>query len=302
MAKFRGAYTALITPMRDDEVDDEALRELVEAQITAGIDGLVPCGTTGEAATLSLAEQLHVIDVVVQATRGRVPVLAGAGSNNTRTAIDTTRACHELGVDGTLQVTPYYSKPPRAGLLAHFRAIADAAPLPIVLYNIPGRTASDMNAELVAELAEHPRIVGIKEATGDMARASRVRELCGPDFDLLSGDDFSLLPFLAAGGDGVISVVSNVIPGTIADLCRAARDGDWHEAQRLHTLHLPLTRALFTTANPIPVKAAMAMLGRCQDDVRLPLLALDADAPERAPLRAALNKLDQLLGHPGEER
>lgn len=301
MAKFRGAYTALITPMRGDEVDDEALRQLVEAQITAGIDGLVPCGTTGEAATLSLAEQLHVIDIVVKAARGRVPVLAGAGSNNTRTAIDTTRACFELGVDGTLQVTPYYSKPPRAGLLAHFRAIADAAPLPIVLYNIPGRTASDMDAELVACLAEHPRIVGIKEATGDMARAAQVRELCGPDFDLLSGDDFSLLPFLAAGGDGVISVVSNVIPGTIADLCRAARDGDWHGAQRLHTLHLPLTRALFTTANPIPVKAAMAMLGRCQDDVRLPLLPLDADAPERAPLRAALHNLDQ-LGHLGEER
>ncbi|MCL4170685.1 UNVERIFIED_CONTAM: hypothetical protein GTU68_066684, partial [Idotea baltica] len=239
-------------------------------------------------------EQLHVIDIVVKTTRGRVPVLAGAGSNNTRVAVDTTRACHELGVDGTLQVTPYYSKPPRAGIVAHFRAIADAAPLPVILYNIPGRTASDMDARLVAQLAEHPRIVGIKEATGDMTRAAELRERCGPDFDLLSGDDFSLLPFLAAGGDGVISVVSNIIPGTIADLCRAARDGDWHESQRLHTLHLPLTRALFTTANPIPAKAAMEMLGRCKGDVRLPLLPLDADAPQRGPLRDALKNLKTL--------
>ncbi|HFE43924.1 MAG TPA: 4-hydroxy-tetrahydrodipicolinate synthase [Nannocystis exedens] len=291
MGKFRGAFTALVTPMRGGEVDDAALCELVEAQITAGIDGLVPCGTTGESATLSLAEQLHVIDTVVKTTRGRVPVLAGAGSNNTQTAIDTTRACHELGVDGTLQVTPYYSKPPPAGLLAHFRAIADAAPLPVVLYNVPGRTASDLSAKLVAELAKHPRIVGIKEATGDMGRASEIRELCGHDFDLLSGDDFSLLPFLAGGGDGVVSVVSNVLPGTIADLCRAARDDDWHRAKHLHRLHLPLTRALFAAPNPIPVKAAMALRGHCTADVRLPLVPLQDDSPEMSALRVVLDTL-----------
>ncbi|MEZ4385875.1 MAG: 4-hydroxy-tetrahydrodipicolinate synthase [Nannocystaceae bacterium] len=293
MATFRGAFTALITPMRDGEIDDAALHDLVEAQIAAGIDGLVPCGTTGEAATLSIPEHLHVVDTVVKAVRGRVPVLAGAGSNNTRQAIDTSKACFELGADGTLHVTPYYNKPPQSGLLAHFRAIADATPLPVILYNVPGRTACDLKPETVAALARHERIVGIKEATGDMARASRIRELCGPDFDLLSGDDFSLLPFLAAGGDGVISVVSNVIPKTIADLCKAAREGRLADALKLHNVQLPLTRALFLAPNPMPVKAAMAMLGRCRGDVRLPLLSLDPDSPEGRALSEALKNLGE---------
>ncbi|MCA9663288.1 MAG: 4-hydroxy-tetrahydrodipicolinate synthase [Myxococcales bacterium] len=293
MATFRGAFTALITPMRDGEIDDAALHDLVEAQIAAGIDGLVPCGTTGEAATLSIPEHLHVVDTVVKAVRGRVPVLAGAGSNNTRQAIDTSKACFELGADGTLHVTPYYNKPPQSGLLAHFRAIADATPLPIILYNVPGRTACDLKPETVAALARHERIVGIKEATGDMARASRIREMCGPDFDLLSGDDFSLLPFLAAGGDGVISVVSNVIPRTVTDLCKAAREGRLADALKLHNVQLPLTRALFLAPNPMPVKAAMAMLGRCRDDVRLPLHSLDPDSPEGRALSEALKNLGE---------
>lgn len=280
MTKFRGAFTAIVTPMRGDEIDDPALVDLVEEQIAGGVSGIVPCGTTGEATTLSVTEHLHVVRVVVQAVRGRVPVIAGAGANCTREAIELAQACRELGADATLQVAPYYIKPTQEGLIAHFTAIADAVPLPLVVYNVPSRTACDIKAETVAVLARHPQIVAIKEATGDMTRASRVRELCGPDFSLLSGDDFTLLPFLAVGGDGVISVTGNVIPQVFADLCRAAHEGRWADARALHELQLPLTRALFTVSNPIPVKAAMAMRGRCRPEMRLPLQPLDPEGPE----------------------
>ncbi|HRI10813.1 MAG TPA: 4-hydroxy-tetrahydrodipicolinate synthase [Nannocystaceae bacterium] len=291
MSSFNGVLTALITPMRDGAIDDAALIDLVERQIAGGIDGLVPCGTTGEATTLSLAEHVHVVRTVKAAARGRVPVVAGAGANDTRKAIELTRACHEVGVDAVLHVTPYYNKPPQAGLVAHFTAIAHSAPVPVLLYNVPGRTGVDMSAETVAKLAQVPGIVGIKEATGDMHRASRIRELCGDRFALLSGDDFTILPFLAVGGHGVISVVSNVLPGVIADLCRSAREGHWERARALHERQLPLTRALFTVANPIPVKAAMAMLGRCTPEIRLPLVPLDPQSPEGKALAAELGKL-----------
>jgi len=291
MASFSGAITALVTPMRDGAVDDPALIASVEAQIDAGIDGLVPCGTTGEATTLSAAEHVHVVAKVVKAARGRVPVIAGAGSNDTRRAIELSRACHEAGADALLHVTPFYNKPPQAGLIAHFSAIADATPLPVILYNVPGRTAVDLLPETVATLAAHPRIVGIKEATGDLHRASQIRERCGPGFALLSGDDFTILPFLAIGGHGVISVVSNVVPGLIAELCRAARDGAWERARQLHERHLPLTRALFRRANPIPVKAAAAMLGRCGPELRLPLLPLEPESADGQALAAALREL-----------
>ena len=291
MATFRGAITALITPMRDGEVDEPALAELVESQIAGGIDGLVPCGTTGEAATLSVAEHLRVVRVVKEAARGRVPVIAGAGANDTRKAVELTRACHELGVDAVLHVTPYYNKPTQAGLIAHFSAVAQAAPVPVLVYNVPGRTGVDMSAATVGKLAAVPGIVGVKEATGDLHRAAQIRELCGPDFALLSGDDFTILPFLAVGGDGVISVVSNVIPGVIADLCRAAAAAVWERARDLHQRQLPLTRALFLQSNPIPVKAAMALLGRCGPELRLPLLPLDPDAPEGRALAAELDRL-----------
>lgn len=306
MSKFRGAFTAIVTPMRGDEIDEAALVDLVEEQIAGGVSGVVPCGTTGEATTLSVAEHLHVVRVVVRAVRGRVPVIAGAGSNCTREAIELTEACRELGADATLQVAPYYIKPTQEGLVAHFTAIADAVPLPMVVYNVPGRTACDIKAETVARLARHPNIVAIKEATGDMIRASRVRELCGPDFSLLSGDDFTLLPFLAVGGDGVISVTGNVIPRVFAELCRAAREGRWADARALHELHLPLTRALFTVANPIPVKAAMAMLGRCGPDMRLPLLSLDPDSPEGRQvaevLRETLSKISAESSSPSSSK
>jgi 4-hydroxy-tetrahydrodipicolinate synthase len=289
---FRGAYTALVTPMRDGRVDDAALERLVDAQIEGGIHGLVPCGTTGESYALSHAEHVHVVEVVVRAARGRVPILAGAGSNSTKEAIELARACKELGVAGTLQITPYYNKPTQAGLIAHFSAIASGAGLPMVLYNVPGRTCVDLEPATLAELCKNGLVVGVKEATADMDRAARIRELCGDDFDLLSGDDFSLLGFLAMGGNGVISVGSNVVPSIFSELCDCAARGDFETARRLHYRHLPLTRALFSTTSPIPVKAAMAMLGRIAPEIRLPLVAMGESDPAFGELRRALQNLE----------
>jgi 4-hydroxy-tetrahydrodipicolinate synthase len=289
---FRGAYTALITPFRQGEVDEAALRRLVEAQIAAGIDGLVPVGTTGESPTLTHPEHIRVIEIVADAAAGRVPVVAGAGSNCTSTAIEFSRECKRIGVAGTLQITPYYNKPTQDGLYAHFVAIAEASGLPTVVYNVPGRTSSDLLPDTVARLARHELVVGIKEATADMVRASELRELCGPSFDLLSGDDATLLPFLAVGGDGVISVGSNVAPQLFVRLCSAARAGRWDEARDLHYRHLPLTRALFCVANPIPVKTAMAKLGKCAPEIRPPLQLLADDSPQLAELEAQLRNLE----------
>ncbi|RMG95014.1 MAG: 4-hydroxy-tetrahydrodipicolinate synthase [Deltaproteobacteria bacterium] len=288
---FTGALTAIVTPFSNGRIDEDALRRLVETQIQAGIDGLVPCGTTGESPTLSHAEHAEVVAKVVEATKGRVPVLAGAGSNCTREAIDLARACREAGASGTLQITPYYNKPTQEGLVAHFTAIADAVDLPMVLYNVPGRTGVDLRPETVARLARHPNIVGIKEATGDMTRVPELRRSCGPDFSILSGDDATVLPLLACGGDGVISVTANVVPGRMARLCAAARRGDLETARRLHDEHLPLTRALFAVTNPVPVKAVLAMLGRIEDELRLPLVPLDEDHPVRSRLRELVVEL-----------
>ncbi len=291
---FQGAYTALVTPMKKGRVDDEALTRLVETQIEGGIDGLVPCGTTGESATLSHAEHVHVVEVVMRAARGRVPILAGAGSNSTREAIELTRACKELGVSGTLQITPYYNRPPQDGLVSHFRAIADAVPLPMVLYNVPSRTGIDMLADAVAACASHPQIVGIKEATGDMHRVAEIREQCGPDFDILSGDDFSVLGLLAVGGNGVISVITNILPGVLAQMCKAVREGDLAKAQALNHEHLPLTRLLFADSNPIPTKACLHMMGVCENENRSPLRDLDMQGELAASLRAQLTAMKLL--------
>lgn len=290
--KFEGAYTALVTPMRGDGIDVEALERLVEQQIAGGIHGLVPCGTTGESPTLSHAEHLQVVEIVIKAARGRVPVLAGAGSNSTQEACDLARACRDLGADGTLQITPYYNKPTQAGLVAHFTAIAEASGLPMVLYNVPSRTCCDLDPTTLAKLSQNPLVVGVKEATGDMTRAARIRELCGEGFALLSGDDFTVLPFLAVGGNGVISVGSNLFPSLFSRLCRAAAEGRWDEARALHYRQLPLSRALFSVTSPEPVKAAMAMLGRCEPTIRLPLLPLPEDHPTRAELRRVLDTLE----------
>ena len=294
---FRGAYTALVTPLRHDRpdsLDEPAIVRLAEQQIAAGIDGLVPCGTTGEASTLSLREHLRVVELTVQASAGRVPVLAGAASNATQAAIELARACKRAGAAGTLQVTPYYNRPTQAGLVAHFVAIAEASDLPVVVYNVPGRTGVDLLPETVATLARHPLIVGIKDATGDMVRVARIRELLGEahaDFDLLSGDDFTVLPFLALGGHGVISVTSNVAPRWISALCDAAAAGRWDEARTWHYRQLPLARALFGQPNPIPVKSALALLGRCAPDMRLPLIAIDPQSREGQTLADALQTL-----------
>lgn len=291
---FRGAFTALVTPFRDGEVDEDALVALTEAQISAGIHGLVPCGTTGESPALSHAENIRVVELVTQTNAGRVPIIAGAGSNCTKEAIELALACKELGVSATLQVTPYYNKPEQAGAIAHMTAIADATKLPVIVYNVPGRTVCDLLPETIATMAQHEHIVGVKEATASMVRAARIRELCGNDFALLSGDDFTLMPFLALGGDGVISVGSNLVPGLFARMCNAADEGRWDDARDLHYKQLPLTRALFAQSNPIVVKSAMARLGFCAPEIRLPLQILPNDGPHMAALETELRNLELL--------
>jgi len=290
---FRGAFTALVTPFRDGQIDVQALTRFIERQIAAGIHGLVACGTTGEAPTLTTQEHLEVIEITVRATRGRVPVIAGAGSNCTREAVELTQESRTLGANAVLHVTPYYNNPTQDGLVAHMLEVADVG-LPVLLYNVPGRTSVDLQAATVAKLARHPNIVGIKEATGNMERTRLIIESCGPDFDVLSGDDHTLLPLLAAGAHGVISVTSNVVPDLIAQLCTAMQEGRLHDAQELDRRLIRLTRALFTTTNPIPVKAALAAMDVIGPEVRLPLLPLASDSPNFVELRTQLVHLGLL--------
>lgn len=292
LLKLKGALTALATPMSNDTVDVPALERLVEYQIEGGIHGLVPCGTTGESATLTAKEHLLVIETVIRVTNGRVPVVAGAGSNSTHEAIDLVKECERLGADATLQITPYYNKPTQEGLVAHFEDIAKASSLPMVVYNVPSRTGCDLLPETLAILAENPKVIGVKEATGDMIRAARVRELCGDGLSLLSGDDFTILPLLSLGGDGVISVGSNVAPALFSGLCNAAAEGRWDEARRLHYRQLPLSRAMFASSNPEPLKAALTMLGIIGPQLRMPLQVLPQDHPARAQVREVLDTLE----------
>ena len=271
--RFCGAYTALVTPFRNGGIDEDAYRALIEWQIEQGIDGLVPCGTTGESAAMSHAEHEEVIRICVDQTKGRVPVLAGAGSNYTKEAISLTKFAKNVGADGALHITPYYNKPTQEGLYQHFKAIAEAVDIPLVMYNVPGRTGLNMLPATVARIARDiPGVVGIKEATANLAQFSEIIENCSPDFCVLSGDDFTILPSFAVGGCGVISVLSNVMPKETAALCKASRKGDLAEAQRLHYLMMPLCRALFVETNPIPVKTALAMMGKMECEFRLPLV------------------------------
>ena len=286
---FEGVFTALVTPFRNGAVDEAALRELVERQVAAGVDGVVPCGSTGESATLSHAEHCRVVEITVAAAGGRVQVLAGTGSNNTRESIELTRHAREAGADGALLISPYYNKPTQEGLVAHFAAIADEADLPMLVYNIPGRTASNMLPTTLARLAEIDQVVGVKEACGDIAQIAEVAALCPPDFALLSGDDALILPVICVGGHGAISTTSNVAPTEILALVRAARAGDLAEARRLHTRLLPLFDALFCETNPIPVKAALAALGLIDPEIRLPLTPLTD--PNRERLQVVLKEL-----------
>ncbi len=273
--EFRGAITALVTPFRNGEVDEEAYRSFIEWQIEQGIHGLVPCGTTGESATLSHAEHKRVIRICVEQVNGRVPVLAGAGSNNTREAIELTKSAKEAKADGALLITPYYNKPTQAGLVAHFKAIAAAVDIPFIVYNVPGRTALNLLPETLAVMQKDiPQVVGVKEATGDLNQVSRVVEFCGPDFMVLSGDDFTALPTLAIGGCGVISVVSNFVPHKMSAMCNAFFAGDLETAKTLHYEMGPLFRAAFLETNPVPTKTILDWMGRFPFETRLPLVEM----------------------------
>lgn len=277
---FRGVLTALVTPFRDGEVDEPALRDIVEWQIEAGVDGLVPCGSTGEAATLSHPEHRRVVEIVVEAARGRVPVVAGTGSNNTREAVELTEHARDAGADGALLISPYYNKPTQEGIVLHYAEIARQTHFPLIVYNIPGRTGSNLLPPTLARLAELDHVVGVKEACGDLAQIGQVIARCPADFAVLSGDDAMTLPMLALGGCGVISTSSNVAPAQLVALLRAFEAGDLSGARRLHVGLLPLFDALFCETNPIPVKAALTLLGRCGPEIRLPLTLLGEGARE----------------------
>jgi 4-hydroxy-tetrahydrodipicolinate synthase len=268
---FKGAIVAIVTPFKNGEVDEEALRELIEFQIESGTDGIVPCGTTGESATLSHEEHDRVIEIAVDAVKKRVPVIAGTGSNSTKEAIRLTRHAHEVGADGALMVTPYYNRPTQEGLYQHYKAVAEEVPIPVIPYNVPSRTGTNLLPETDARLAKISNIVGIKEASGDLKQISKVIQLCGDDFDVLSGDDFTVLPILAVGGKGVISVVSNVAPADMAGLVDAFEAGDYAKAREFHFKMWPLMEALFFETNPIPAKAALSMMGKINYELRLPL-------------------------------
>jgi 4-hydroxy-tetrahydrodipicolinate synthase len=268
---FRGAITALVTPFKNGQVDEEALRHLIEFQIANGVDGLVPCGTTGESPTLSHDEHDRVIEMTIDAAKKRVPVIAGTGSNSTAEALRLTRHAYEAGADGALIACPYYNKPTQEGLYQHFELIAKNVPIPIIPYNIPGRTGINMSPELIARLAKISNIVGIKEASGSIKQMSDVINLCGKDFAVLSGDDIFTLPLMAIGGAGVISVVSNVAPADMAGLVDVFFAGDMAGAKDLHYKMSALMDALFIEVNPVPVKAALALMGKIEYEYRLPL-------------------------------
>jgi 4-hydroxy-tetrahydrodipicolinate synthase len=290
---FEGYLTALVTPFRDGTVDEAAFRKLVAWQIAEGINGLVPCGTTGESPTLELDEHERVIEICVEAAGGKVPVVAGTGSNKTLTAIALTRHAKAAGAHAALVVTPYYNKPNQEGLYAHFMAIADAVEVPIFIYNIPGRSVVDMAVETMGKLARHPNIVGVKDATGDLSRVARQTAECGPDFIQLSGEDATTLGFLAAGGRGCISVTSNVAPRACAELGAAALANDFARARQINAGLVPLHSALFCSPSPGPAKYALDKLGLCGDDVRLPVTKPDA---------AARSRVDSAVEHAGLQR
>jgi 4-hydroxy-tetrahydrodipicolinate synthase len=278
---IEGAMTAVVTPMRDGGVDFDALGNLVEYQIEGGIDGIVAVGTTGESATLSVGEHISVVEHCAKVAAKRVPVIAGAGANATAEAIELSKASANAGADGLLHVCPYYNKPTQDGLYGHFAAIAKSTDLPIVLYNVPGRTASDLLPETVERLAQLDNVVAIKEATGSVRRATELIARCGDSITVMSGDDFTSFPLYAVGSRGVISVVSNVLPKHMGDMWDAVRDGNWDRARELHYAIQPLTELLFVESNPAPVKAALELMGRMGPELRLPLVRATDGLRER---------------------
>lgn len=272
---FTGSLVALVTPFKNGQVDYDRLAELVEFHVNSGTDGLVPCGTTGESPTLSTKEHKEVIKFVTDKASGRIPVIAGTGSNCTEEAIDMTAFAKDAGADATLQVTPYYNKPSQEGMYQHFKAIADAVDLPIILYNIPGRCVVNMEVETIVRLAAHKNIVGIKEATGKIDQASAIA-VSGCGLTILSGDDSLTLPLAAVGAQGVVSVVANIVPADVKKMTDAIAAGDFVEARKWHDKLFKLGSSLLGLAtNPVPIKAAMAMLGMCEEELRLPMVPLD---------------------------
>jgi 4-hydroxy-tetrahydrodipicolinate synthase len=291
MSKFRGAFVAIVTPFRDGRVDEQGLVDLIEFQIANSTHGIVPCGTTGESATLSHEEHHRVVELTIKTVNGRVPVLAGTGSNSTAESIELTRHAKAAGADGALMITPYYNKPSQEGLYRHFKAVAEAVAIPIILYNVPSRTSVNMLPETVARCAAIDNIVGIKEATANLQQISDVIRLCPSDFSVLSGDDFTSMPTVAIGGAGVISVTSNVAPKEMAAMMDAALAGDYARARELHHRLFPLMTAMFLDTNPVPAKAALALMGKIQSSaVRLPLYEMN---------EATLGKLKTILAAQG---
>ena len=278
---FKGAIVAIVTPFKNGRVDEDTFRELIEFQIVNGTDGIVPCGTTGESSTLSHEEHDRVIEIAIDAAGKRVPVIAGTGSNSTEEALRLTRHAYEAGADGALMVCPYYNRPTQEGLYQHFKVIAEKVPIPIIPYNIPGRTGVNMMPETVARLSGISNIVGIKEASGSLKQMQDVISLCGEMFNVLSGDDFFTLPLLLIGGKGVISVISNVVPADMAAMVDAFEAGEINRARKLHDKMVPLIDALFIETNPVPVKAALSMMGKIDYDVRLPLCKMSESNYEK---------------------
>tara|TARA_B100000686_G_scaffold349623_1_gene443456 strand:- start:1128 stop:2042 length:915 start_codon:yes stop_codon:yes gene_type:complete len=292
VAVFEGSLVAIITPFRNGRFDQGAFRTLIEFQIANGTKGIVPCGTTGESATLDHAEHEEVIGVAVDTCKGRVPVLAGTGSNSTREAIYLTQAAEKAGADGALLITPYYNKPTQEGLYEHFSSVAKETGLPIILYNVPGRTSVNMQPATVQRLAEIRNVKGIKEASGSLTQISEIISLCGDDFTLLSGDDPLLFPILAIGGKGVISVTANILPDKVAKMCVAATTGEYEIARKIHYDLMELSQAMFIETNPIPVKVALSLMGKVTNELRPPLSPMSKEHLER--LKTVLKKYSLL--------
>ena len=275
---FKGSIVAIVTPFHNGKVDEKKLRELIDFQIKNGTSGIVPCGTTGESATLTFDEHEKVIEITIEQVNKRVPVIAGTGSNSTEEAIMLTRQAASAGADASLQVSPYYNRPTQAGLYKHFKAIAQSVKIPVILYNIAGRTGVNIEPETIAALAKDCKnIVAVKEASGSLEQMSRIKALSPAGFQLMSGDDSLTLPVLSIGGTGIISVVANIVPRDVADLVSAFEKGNIKKAQSLHYKLLPLIKAVFIETNPIPIKTAMGLLGMCEADLRLPMCEMSAD-------------------------
>jgi 4-hydroxy-tetrahydrodipicolinate synthase len=285
---FKGAITAIVTPFKNGQLDEAAYRELIEFQIAGGIHGIVPCGTTGESPTLSHAEHKRVVETCIEQVKKRVVVIAGSGSNNTAEALELTKHAEAAGADAALMITPYYNKPTQEGLYQHYKTVASQTKIPIVVYNVPGRTSVNLLPETVARLAELPNIVGLKDATGDLKQGCKTLELCGDKITVLSGDDFTTLPLMCMGGKGVISVVSNVVPADMAGMCNAFFKGDLAKARELHYKMWPLIEAMFIETNPVPVKTAVKMMGKITGEVRQPLCLMSAANEDK--LRQVMQK------------